>query len=106
MTYYRYIERWVDELKVELRCEEWTVVKETPKGVWLSVSKWKKPRWMRLGSRRQFACKTKEIALNSYIRRKTRQQDILTRQMKRANLGKFIAQELAKELEIVSRSNH
>ena len=104
-TFYRYEERTYsrgcDEVdnpypgyNLALELSEYQVVKRTPKGVWLSRA-WggsqylniqpslsSDRRFMRLGTRKQFAHLTKEEALRSFRARKKRQLKILKAQMK------------------------
>jgi len=65
-------------LKVELR--EYPIIKKTPKGTKIDISG--KYRIVRDNAKNQFACKTKEEAILSFIFRKKRQLEILTERAK------------------------
>lgn len=69
--------------RVELYLREYPVLRETPKGVWISLSCGEFhalgdqcERFVLLGARRRFACPTREEALDSFLARKRRQLSI------------------------------
>lgn len=74
------------EVKVHL--QEYKVIRETPKGVWLcSVIgdyECSDRRFVLRGTRKQFACPTKEQAMESFVARKKAQIRIYTARIKRA----------------------
>jgi hypothetical protein len=78
----------IGEIKVHL--QEYRVVKETPKGVWLqqqsSFSKFgdSDRRFVLKDARKRFACPTKEQAMESFEARKKAQIRIYTARIKRA----------------------
>lgn len=129
--WYRYEDRcvslgtdeWGDSVgsRVELQCHELTVVRLTPKGVWLSrcvyfsklegsepASSMRSSgaRFVCLSSRKQYGSPTKEAALVSYVARKDRQARILQGQLNRVGAGRDLARcELAKLQGEVVRPN-
>ena len=56
--------------KAKLRCNEYSVTAETPKGYWVGYWKGNKDRWVHKTSRKRFAHPTKEEALEAYRQRK------------------------------------
>lgn len=87
--------RWGDP-KVELRLNEYRVIKETSKGVWLDLYGAKK--FVLRNARKRWACPTQEEAHESFIRRKQRQIGILIHQIEHAKAALRIAKgETAKE---------
>lgn len=66
----------------ELSCEVFQILKKTPKGVW--IEDWRRvggKRFVLLSAHKQFACETKEKALESFLARKKRQGAILRGQL-------------------------
>lgn len=70
-------ERSVGPSRLELHVDEYPVLKETPKGVWLSLGLGDS-RFVRHSARKQFASPTKELAFESFVARKRRQVSILS----------------------------
>jgi len=87
-------------IKVDL--EEFDVVKETLKGMWVQPlwakdypdTELKHRRFVNLNSRKKFACLSKEDALRSYIARKERQIKILKNQLQNAETALSYAQHM------------
>ena len=77
---------------VQINLNEYKVIKETAKGVWLTYAqpyfltdKWKK--FVLLGSRKKFACPTKEEAMVSFIARKRAQIRIYKDRLESAEMA-------------------
>ena len=70
-------------LRVELVCQEYPVLRPTPRGVWLRVP-YRKPRWVSTTGRIRFAYPTKELALDSFHIRKLKQIGHAEASIKRA----------------------
>lgn len=69
-TWYRYYDiQSSSEAEPEL--EEYRVLRHTEKGVW--INHWEGEKFILNNARRRFAYPTKELALDSYIRRKEKQ---------------------------------
>lgn len=68
---------------VELDCDEYKVLRTTPKGVWIELYDGQE-RFVRNDSRKKFAHPTQEEALDSFIARKERQISILAAQRRSA----------------------
>lgn len=64
----------------EIHLMEFSIVRETPRGAWVSYYG-SEPRFVRNEARKRYACRTKEAALASFIARKRRQAEILERQL-------------------------
>ena len=77
-------------LKIELR--EYPIIKKTPKGTKIDISG--KHRIVRDNAKNQFACKTKEEAILSFIFRKKRQLEILTERAKYVKIALAKAENL------------
>lgn len=77
-------------LKVELL--EYHIVKTTPKGVWISLHLDSNKKFVKLGCLRQYAHKTKNEALKSFVARKRKQILILENQLSQAKSAKLIAE--------------
>ena len=69
-------------LKLELR--SFKVLRETPKGVWIEAYSVNGERFVKLGTRKQYAHLTKEDAKTSYLFRKRKQIMILSGQLEKA----------------------
>ena len=69
--------------RLELRVRQFDVKKVTPKGVWLDLG-WGDARFVRTNARKQYACPTLELAMESFKARKQRQIKLLTSQLRRA----------------------
>jgi len=69
--------------RLELRVRQFDVKKVTPKGVWLDLG-WGDARFVRTNARKQYACPTLELAMESFKARKQRQIKLLTSQLQRA----------------------
>lgn len=77
-TWYRYVNRHYGS-GVKICCDEYTVRKVTPKGVWLEYGP-----WVAFNTRKRYAYPTKELALDSFIRRKEWQVRHLTLELEKA----------------------
>ncbi len=75
---------WVRDhhLGTRVELDTYRVIRATPKGVWLDSRMGE--RFVLRGSRKQYACPTKEAALASFMARKRRQIRILEGQLQRA----------------------
>ncbi len=67
-----------------LTLHEYTVLKHTPCGVWLSAGDYGLPRFVLRDARKRFACPTKEEAAESFRARKAKEIRILRRQIANA----------------------
>ena len=73
---------------LQARLTQYRITKYTPKGCWITDDwpylngQWK--RFVNFSTRKQFACRTKQVALESFRKRKNRQIEILTEQLERA----------------------
>ena len=65
--------------RLEVTLEEYAITKRTEKGVWIDY--WGKKRFILNDSRKRFACENKELAKESFRRRKLRQRSILQKQL-------------------------
>ena len=84
-VWYRYHEvRWT-EYRLSLIEEQFRVVKETAKGVWLDV--YGRQRFVLQAARKRFACPTRAEALESYRARKRRQVGLLRTRLKLVELA-------------------
>lgn len=79
--YYRYYDRNYSDGGI-ISVTEYSVIRETEKSVWLNV--YGEEKILRKNARRSFAYPTKELALNSYRRRKECQVKRLTEQLRHA----------------------
>lgn len=78
-----------------LRCEEYEILKETPKGYWIDYFPSKKfVLKSSPNTKRRFADSTKSEALNSFIKRKEKQQKILESQVYEVKISIRMAKEL------------
>jgi len=68
---------------VKLQVTKYKVLKRTPKGAWIDYFNvnGNNEKFVRLTAKKQFACNTKEEALESFLFRKKRQLSILTSQI-------------------------
>lgn len=64
---------------VGLSCNEYPIVRRTPKGVWIDRGCMQK--FVLLTATKQWACETKELAAESFLRRKVKQIQILRAQI-------------------------
>lgn len=92
-TWYRYEDHLVGHLNewgevgstsVELTMLTLTVVRLTPKGVWLGWRGMSAHRFVKLNATKKYAFPTQLEALESFLARKARQQQILQRQVNNA----------------------
>jgi len=80
---------------LEVRLNEYPVIKLTPKGVWLDVGFCgSHKRFVLKDARKRWACPTKDEALTSFIARKERQARILKHQLDTA----YVAINIAKSM--------
>ena len=69
--------------------EKFTVVKQTPCGSWIqpyNMCPWMKPKFVLDSGRKRYAYPTMELAINSYIIRKTKQIGIFQARLDDAKL--------------------
>lgn len=73
-VWYRYwdhrVEAGYDGSAAEIGLREIPVKRETPKGVFLDMGRWDKPRFVLNEARKRWAYPTKELAMNSFRIRK------------------------------------
>lgn len=89
-VHYRYDTHGYDEYSEQFFCDEFAVIKVTQAGQWLQV--YGKKKFVLNTSRKKFAYPTRELALESFIARKTRQIGILKAQTIRAETALKAAQ--------------
>ena len=75
--------------------EEYDIIKETPKGMWVAYHFGGRKHFVHLGARKKFACLSKEDAIISFRARKERQVRILESQLKHAKMALEKANRLA-----------
>lgn len=89
-------EREIYGTEVTLELREYKVLKETDKSYLITLYGITE-KWMRKGAKKEFASKTKEEALNHFIRRKTAQHRILNNKLKFINqvlnTAEYVAQQ-------------
>jgi hypothetical protein len=84
---------------VSVHLFEYTVVKETPKGVWLALFEFSSlKRFVLLDARKKFACPTKEEAMESFLARKRKQVKILSNQLRHVKEAIQIAEDLCRKI--------
>ena len=84
MKFYRYQEIVYHDIGVKVEKKEFILIKETPKGYWITYTWDKKQeykRWVSSSARKRFAYPTKEEAMIAFIARKKRQITILKGQI-------------------------
>lgn len=91
-----YLDKFIPHIR--LRMDSYLILKTTPCGVWISLFGGSK-RFVLLTARKKWACKTKEEALESFIRRKKRQIGILECQLAEAQEALRLAEALVKQKE-------
>ena len=94
-VFYRYWGHACDT-DIYISYDEYVVLRETPKGVWLSV--YGKEKFVLNGDGRRYAHPTKEAALASYRIRKQRQVQHLARQHDHAKACMGAADKLTPEM--------
>lgn len=105
-TWYRYQEThyappydyewgdWRGEGSTEIHLHEFTVVKHTPKGVWLTAG-YGDRRFVLKDAYKRFACPTKEEAFESFLARKKREIKIYKARIASAERALTAAEKLA-----------
>lgn len=94
--YSRGVDTFGDEVPgsdIQLVLYKFRIVKETLKGVWISfglVSN-NRDKFVLLGAHKKYACLTKKEALESYVKRKQRQIEILSNQLHDAQTALSLA---------------
>lgn len=73
---------WLKPVHVKIEAHEYQIIKQTPMGVWILANFRKK--FVLNHAVKKFAYPTKKLALSSFKARKSRQIEILTRQLNRA----------------------
>ncbi|MFW6047245.1 MAG: hypothetical protein ACOCP4_05615 [Candidatus Woesearchaeota archaeon] len=66
--------------RADIQCKEYKIEKETEKGYWISLG-YGDTKFMLKEAKKLFAHKTKQKALEAYIKRKTDQIDILDKKI-------------------------
>jgi hypothetical protein len=88
-------ERHTGYREYHIYVDEFPIIRETPKGVWIDVSYGGDPeefkRFVLNEAHRRYACRTKEEALESFIARKKAQIRILNGQLKTAEMALMLA---------------
>jgi len=86
---YTYSSTYSYNVKINLR--EFLITRRTPKGMWIMprYSRGEKHRFVLLGTRKKFACLTKEDAMESFIKRKEKQIRILKTQLNHVEIALF-----------------
>lgn len=113
---YRYEEiRWslgLDEFdnpiqgcRLEVSLSKYEIAKRTPKGAWVyRYSFTSDKKFVNLSAKKKFACESIEEAKESFLRRKERQIQILSSQLKEAKKAKSIIENMI-EKEIDKQSS-
>ena len=85
--------------KTEVVLREFSVVRWTPKGVWIRTPDLPpdNEKFVLLTARKKFACPTKEEALQSFIERKKSQVRILTKQLEKAKIAQHKGEKMREE---------
>lgn len=86
-----------DAEKTVVTLRRYTMQNETPRGYWIIGGHWMKRRWISKTANKRYACPTKEQALESLLRRKQRQVEILERRLEEARKQLNAALEFAKQ---------
>jgi hypothetical protein len=81
-------------IDVHLESEEWFLVKETPKGYWITDKYGIFKKWISKTSRKRYAYPTKEEALKSYMIRKKIHIEILQKKLDIAKRGLELAKNI------------
>ena len=92
---YRYVDRlhftgdddYTCSVYVTIYLEEYNIIKETPKGMWVVSPYGGRKHFVNLISRKKFACLSKEEALISFKARKERQIRVLESQLGHAKIA-------------------
>lgn len=93
---------------MQLRVDEYRLVRETPKGYWIIDADWYRgdadlteeyKKWISKSSRKRFAYPTKELALTNYIKRTARYLKILQTNITNAKIGYNLAQQEAERVK-------
>ena len=85
-----------DLVRYNICFKKYAIIKETKCGVWICETYGKK-RFINVNAKKQWACLTKELAIESFISRKNRQISILNSQLEQAKEHL----KLAKDIQIV-----
>lgn len=84
----------------DVSCQEYRIVKVTPKGVWVEYAVFAGDRrFVLVGARKQYAWPTKILALRSYIARKKRHRHVLVHQLARVETMMGIADRLLRAID-------
>lgn len=90
MKFYRYVDRVYANIGVRVELSEFYLLKETPKGYWISYQ-WDKKgdykRWVSKNGKSRFAYPTREEALYNFKKRKQRQITILKGKLNDAKIA-------------------
>jgi len=76
------VDQWDNSIpghSLTVRCSEYHIIRRTPQGAWIEANGGEK--FVRLTARKQFACETRELAAESFRRRKQRHLGILKAQI-------------------------
>jgi hypothetical protein len=93
MTYYR-----VDGISGDVFMFELSVIRETPRGVWVQLPHSSTTRFVLADARKRYAWPTKEEAIDSFLARKRRQIRVLNGQIQRVRLQREAAETRRAEL--------
>ncbi len=92
----------LDQRKLWLRCDEYEIVKKTPKGARV-IDKNGKSRLVKFNTSKQFAWHTKQEALVSFIARKERQIEILEAQKTQSERYLQIARRILNPMHVIEK---
>jgi hypothetical protein len=90
-------EEFTGPLHVSINCYSYDIVKETPKGVRILYCG--SVRTVLDGSRKKFACRTRQQALESFIARKNVQIAILEQSLLRTQTARDLARKALEEVQ-------
>ena len=78
---------------IKIQLKKYEIVRRTPKGAWIKMF-FDKDKFVLLEAKKKFACETKEDAIESLIKRKSRQFSIVSNQLRRVEQTLIMAQNL------------
>lgn len=78
---YRYMEYYY-ETGIDINLQRYKIIKRTPKGAWIKYYNEIGKKFVLLSARKQFACETVELALESFKYRKIKQFKIYESKVK------------------------
>lgn len=90
--------------QLQISVREFEVEKETPKGVWLRSTFFR--RFVLRDARKKYACPSKEAALESFLARKKKQRNIYAARVARAENAMSLAKALIDDSDLMSLVRH